>query len=228
MQKLKATLIALTCLLLVACQQDRAPNEAEQRQVDALQQSGLTLGEDYFLLKEPLPPAEGGKLSVREFFWYGCGHCYKVEQPVKHWLNQLPSQVVFEKVPASWKDSMVIHARAHYIADRLRAPGMLDGLFPAVMQVRKSEDLDEHKAAMQDYFARFYISSEEFEALWQDKQIDELVSRADRWQKQAGISGTPAIVIDGRFLVNNLALEDVTGIVKVADTMVRALLKAER
>lgn len=214
-------LILLTAIALPGCDVTRPEDKAA---IDAFANVGLKKNREYTVLKNPLPVDTANSVSVLEFFWYGCGHCYKIESAMQKWTGGLPSYVTFEKVPAMWDDAMELHARAHYIAEKLRAPGMQEALFPLIMQIRKSTDLDEHKAQIENFFARYYIAKDEFEKLWNDEEIINQVRRADDWQRQAKVSGTPAIVINGRFMVHNPSFEDVTHIVPAADKMVRALL----
>ena len=219
---IRATLI---CLLALCLSSSDSHNAEHKPAIEAFEKVGLIKGEHYIILKNPLPVDSIESLSVIEFFWYGCGHCLKIEEPLKQWLGSLPSRVKFEKMPAIWKDSMGLHARAHYIAASIDPQRMTKALFPLILQIRKSNDLDEHKRELQQFFARYYINDNEFETLWQDETILNNVERAAAWQKQAKVSGTPAIIIDGKYMVNNPALGDVTNIIPVADKMVRALLR---
>ena len=214
----------LITALLTACQQGAIQDPDEY---NALSKAGLKAGHDYTVIKQPLPVSEPGKIHIAEFFWYGCGHCFKVERPLQHWQASLPNNVSFEKIPASWKDTMTLHARAHYLAKKLAAPGMVEALFPTILQMKGNNDLDAHRAILQLFFAKHHINKEEFATLWNDETIDSQIERANQWQKQAKITGTPAIVIDGKYLINNNVLEDVSTIVSVADKMVRALLSVD-
>jgi len=209
---------------LSGCEMERPEDKPD---IAAFEKVGLVKGKQYIVLKNPLPVASDDTLSVIEFFWYGCGHCYKIEQPLKHWVKTLPDHVRFEKMPAVWKDSMEYHARAHYIAQSLGARGMTEALFPLILDMRKSTDLEEHKRNLQKFFGRYYVNEEEFETLWNNEAILANAERANAWQKQAKVSGTPAIIIAGKYMVNNPELGEVTNIIPVADKMVRALLSRE-
>src|SRR5437773_2580440 len=37
------------------------------------------VGKDYYALPIPQPVETGAKIELREFFWYGCPHCYALE-----------------------------------------------------------------------------------------------------------------------------------------------------
>jgi len=218
---LSLALILLFVIALPGCEVNRPEDKAA---INAFADAGLKRNKEYTVLKKPLPVDTTDSISVLEFFWYGCGHCYKIESTVQKWAGGLPSNVEFKKVPAIWDDAMELHARAHYMAEKLRAPGMEEALFPLIMQIRKNTDLNEHKAQIENFFARYYIKKDEFDNLWNDEEIIDKVRLADTWQRQGKVSGTPAIIINGRFMIHNPAFEDVAHIVPAADKMVRALL----
>ena len=42
-------------------------------------------GKDYTVVQNPGKVEVPGKIEVREFFWYGCGHCYSLEPYMQTW-----------------------------------------------------------------------------------------------------------------------------------------------
>ena len=54
----------------------------------------------YVELANPVPVAEPGKIEVVELFWYGCPHCYAFEPVINPWVEKLPSDVNFVRIPA--------------------------------------------------------------------------------------------------------------------------------
>ena len=57
-------------------------------------------GKEYVELKNPVPVAEPDKIEVVELFWYGCPHCYQFEPVINPWIEQLPDDVDFKRIPA--------------------------------------------------------------------------------------------------------------------------------
>ena len=57
-------------------------------------------GKDYIVLAAPLPTTTGKQIEVREFFWYGCPHCFEMERHVAAWLQKKPEDVEFVLTPA--------------------------------------------------------------------------------------------------------------------------------
>jgi thiol:disulfide interchange protein DsbA len=52
-----------------------------------------------------VPVAQPGKIEVVELFWYGCQHCFTLEPSLNAWIEKLPADVNFVRVPAIvWGD----------------------------------------------------------------------------------------------------------------------------
>ena len=58
-------------------------------------------GTDYTVIPKPIKVERPGKIEVREFFWYGCPHCFTLEPHMQTWLKQLPKDVRFVRTPAA-------------------------------------------------------------------------------------------------------------------------------
>ncbi len=68
-------------------------------------------GKEYVELKSPVPVSEPGKIEVVELFWYGCPHCYKFEPTINPWVEQLPDDVAFKRIPAMFGGVWNAHGR---------------------------------------------------------------------------------------------------------------------
>ena len=42
-------------------------------------------GKHYQVLSEPIATRDSKKIEIIEFFWFGCGHCYSLENQLKSW-----------------------------------------------------------------------------------------------------------------------------------------------
>ena len=81
---------------------------------------------NYTELKTPQPvEAQGGKIDVVEFFWYGCIHCYNLEPALESWVKKLPPDVQFRRVPAVFNPRWGHDAAIFYTFE---AMGLLDKL----------------------------------------------------------------------------------------------------
>jgi thiol:disulfide interchange protein DsbA len=71
---------------------------------EALAQATPTEGVHYVRLAEPAPAPAGGKIEVIEFFWYECPHCNAFEPALEAWLQKLPDDVLFRRVPVWFRE----------------------------------------------------------------------------------------------------------------------------
>lgn len=76
-------------------------------------------GKDYTVIANPGKVEVPGKIEVREFFWYGCPHCFKLEPHMQTWLKQIPSDVRFVRTPAAMNKVWEQGARTYYTSEAL-------------------------------------------------------------------------------------------------------------
>ena len=86
-------------------------------------------GVDYTELKQPIRTDNPSKIEVREFFWFGCPHCFKLETYVHKFAKNLPEGVEFLQTPAPLNKSWMNHAHAFYA---MQALGKIDVMLPAL------------------------------------------------------------------------------------------------
>ena len=57
-------------------------------------------GKHYQILPEPIATRDSKKIEVIEFFWFGCGHCYSLENQLNSWEKKLPAAVSYTHLRA--------------------------------------------------------------------------------------------------------------------------------
>ena len=72
----------------------------------------LVEGKDYQVVGEP--PEKAQKVSVIEFFSYGCPWCYQLEKPLQAWVKKNKQRIQFERVPVVFHPEWEIYAKAYY------------------------------------------------------------------------------------------------------------------
>ena len=82
--------------------------------------ANFVAGQDYIVVPTPVQVEVPGKIEVREFFWYGCGHCFKLEPHMQTWLKKLPKDVRFVRTPAAMNPVWEQAARAYYVSEALQ------------------------------------------------------------------------------------------------------------
>lgn len=156
-------------------------------------------GTDYDVLEQPGKVALPDKLEVREFFWFGCGHCFQLEAPLEEWAKKAPADVNFVRTPAPMNDRWVSHAHAFYVAESM---GKLDQITPALfnaLHVKKENIYTEEELAA--FFTGFGISEDDFNKRYNSFSVRTKVRQARTHAQQYGLRGVPALIVNGKYLV---------------------------
>lgn len=160
----------------------------------------LTAGKDYTLVKPPQPTDSGNKVEVMEFFWYGCPHCNNLQPPLEAWLKHLPADVEFRRIPAVFQESWVPLTKAYYTIETM---GLVDKL-----HLEMFATLHKQRVALKDDNAIFNwaaskgVDRKKFADTYNSFGINGRTKRSIELTRKYDIPGTPAVVIDGQYLIS--------------------------
>ena len=179
-RKLIAALISAPCLAPLAA-------AAQQR------------GQTYQELKPAQQVESANRIEVLEFFWYGCIHCYNLEPRIETWLKKLPQDVEFRRVPAVLSERWAHDAAIFYAFDAL---SLLDKLhrpfFDAIHRDRLRTD---NWQALSAWLQKQGVDPKKFEATVKSFGVQSKTRRAIRLTSDYKIDGTPAMAVQGRYIV---------------------------
>lgn len=151
----------------------------------------------YEQVQPPQPTTTKDKVEVVEMFWYGCPHCNALEPYVNRWLKRKPKNVEFVRIPAVFRPTWELHARAFYTAEIL---GVLDkthsAMFEAIHQQKRR--LNTEKELM-EFFAEHGVKNEDFKRVFHSFAVEAKVRRAKDLSQRYGISGVPSIIVNGKY-----------------------------
>ena len=173
-------------------------------------------GQHYQTLTPPVAVGRGSDVVVTEFFWYGCGHCYTFEPMLTAWGKQLPDDAVLQPSPAVWNDPMRMHAKAYYIAEVL---GVKETLHPVIfdaMHVQRKRLVS--RLELRDLFEDNGVDPAQFDKAFDSFGVDSQVRQADARARSAKISGTPSLMVAGKYLIETRAAGSQTNMLEIADT----------
>ena len=155
---------------------------------------------EYAMVEPPQPTNSGAKVEVLEFFFYGCPHCYNLQPALMSWAKTMPKDVEYRRVPTIFRDSWVPMARAFYA---MEAAGVLEmlhhDLFIAIHE-QHNEKLIGDKTAFLDWAANKGADRKKLEDAYDSFAVQTKTQRAVQMTKLYGITGTPSIVVDGKYL----------------------------
>ncbi|WP_373190349.1 thiol:disulfide interchange protein DsbA/DsbL [Halomonas sp.] len=179
----------------------------------------LIEGEHYEVLDNPLETqVEDGRIEVTEVFWYGCPHCYNLEEPLNAWVAEQPQDVAFQRMPATMGGAWNTHAFAFYAAQEL---GILDALhddfFHAIHeQGRRLTEVDDIAA----FFSDYGVSEEQAREALSSFAVKAKVNQAHARMRQMQLMGVPALVVDGRYLITPSSAGSLDNMPQVAGALV--------
>ena len=174
----------------------------------------------------PTQPTVGGgdKIEVAEFFWYGCGHCYEFEPYINRWAEDIPANVSFVRIPATWNPLVKLHAQLYYTEEVLVKSGKIEN----PEQFRESVFAEYHRrgnrmtseGAIQDIFARAGVSEEDFNAAWGSFEVNQKLRVAQDLARRYAISGVPAITVNGKYRTGKAETGTYPVLLEVIDELV--------
>lgn len=155
-------------------------------------------GKDYVELSVQ-DKIEGDNIIVREFFWYGCPHCYHLEPHVQAWEKTKADDVTFLRTPAPLNPIWEANARGYYAAQAL---GLADKSHSALMHAihEKNQRLFS-KNTLADFYASLGADKAAFKTHYTSPDVDKKIDLARSAAFRYKLTGVPAIVVQGRFVV---------------------------
>jgi thiol:disulfide interchange protein DsbA len=166
-------------------------------------------GKHYTAIKPSIiSKAAPGKIEVIEFFWYGCPHCYRLQEPWTKWLKLHEAEIEYKPQPAILGKSWEVMGKAHHAMILAGAfDEKLHADFFSAIHVNKLKiqtlEGDEPKALFEwvsgikgsDY-------AKKFKSEYMGVTMGAKIAKDRELQKAYKIEGTPTIVVAGKYSVN--------------------------
>lgn len=214
MRGLMRALVASLALLSLACSaKDKGPEYKE--------------GKEYKPVRTDAKPADPNRVTVEEFFWYGCQHCYHFEPVIVAWKARKPADVDFAQIPASLgRPEGTAHQKAFYaaealgISDKIHKP-LFDGIHQKRLPLFGQD-------ALRNFFnEQSGILPDLFDNTFNGFAVDGRVRRAEQMAKDYGVASVPTVVVGGKYQTNSTMAGDFPAVLKVVDHLIEKV-RAER
>ncbi len=180
--------------------------------------AAVEMGKDYKMLNPPQPTGSK-KIEVLEFFFYGCSHCFRLHTPLSAWEKTMPKDVELTYVPTIFRDSMEPMARTLYALESIGQFEKLHEPLYRAWNVDNKELFDE--AAIGDFMGRNGVDRAKFSAAYNSFSMQSKVTRAKQMVRSYGISGTPTLVVDGKYVITGLQPDDTIRVLKEVIVLAR-------
>lgn len=179
----------------------------------------------YETLVPAQPVQNTDKVEVIEFFWYGCPHCYHLEPALSAWLKTKPANVEFIRQPAVFSELWGKHAKAFFTAEALGVlekvhADFFDSIQNKKQQLTKEEDLAK-------FFVEHGVKEDEFHAAYNSFAVDAKMRQAEGMGARYGITGVPALIVNGKYRVTGPSAKSPENIVPVLNQLIQQESKAK-
>ncbi|HET7811014.1 MAG TPA: thiol:disulfide interchange protein DsbA/DsbL [Steroidobacteraceae bacterium] len=177
-----------------------------------------------------------GKVEVLEVFSYGCPHCDQFRATMKKLKAALPPNAQVAYLPAGWapQENWPTLQRAFITAQSLGvAEKAHDAMFDAIWKTGELAIMDlgtqrlKPQAAMPkiEDMARFYqrvtgVKAADFVAASKSFGVDLKIRQADSQIRAMQVTGTPTLVVNGKYRVNNENLKTNDAIIELVKYLV--------
>jgi thiol:disulfide interchange protein DsbA len=159
------------------------------------------LGKEYKEVREVQKPADPKRITIEEFFWYGCPHCFHLDPELTAWVAKKPADVDFSRIPNTLgRPEGEVHARAFYIAQALGIGEKIHKpLFDAIhVQHYPMSSLESIRALFVEVSG---IKPADFDNVSSSLVVDSNLNRAEVAARTYGITSVPQMVIGGKYVV---------------------------
>ena len=151
----------------------------------------------YVELANPVPVAKPGKIEVVELFWYGCPHCYAFEPVINPWVEKLPSDVNFVRIPAMFGGPWDAHGQLFLT---LEAMGVEHKVHNAVFEaIQKQGKRLTKPDEMADFVATQGVDKDKFLATFNSFAIQGQIKQAKELAQKYGVQGVPTLIVNGKY-----------------------------
>lgn len=169
-------------------------------------------GENYtsYPVAQPVstPP---GSVEVVEGFWYGCGHCYRLEPELEAWEKSKPDWIKLRRLPVIWNEVTREDARLYFAIESL---GLVDKLHAEVFRqihargkpftvIRGGRvDAAATEKAARDFLLANGVSAEDFARHYRTFSTENKLRQAENLSRRYLLDHTPMIVVHGKYLTD--------------------------
>ena len=193
--------------------------------VTAAGAADLVEGKDYVRLRNPQPVETGKKIEVIEFFSYGCPHCSDLEPILQAWIQKLPPDVQFRRVPVMFQQRWEALAKIYYTLDAL---GDETRLSPEVFKAVHVNGVPLYQdKAFFDWAASHGLDRTRVAEVYGSFAVSSKFNRAKALAQAYNIQSVPTIIVDGKFLTASDRVGTHAAMPPVLDALV-AKARAER
>ncbi|MEA9556889.1 thiol:disulfide interchange protein DsbA/DsbL [Xanthomonas nasturtii] len=178
-------------------------------------------GTDYVDIQAAQPYQQAaGKIEVAEVFGYVCPACNAFQPLIGPWKAGLPSDVHFVYVPAMFGGPWDDYARAFYAAETLGVQEKTHEALYKAIHVDQTLKGERGKDSVQDiaaFYAKYGVDQKTFIDTMSSFGVSAKTNRAKQFATRSQITGTPSLIVNGKYLVKGKSFPDM---LRIADHLI--------
>lgn len=184
-----------------------------------------TEGKHYVVLDIPVRTADPSKIEVTEVFSYQCSHCFQFEPILEAWKKKQAADVNLVQSHAMWSPQMEPMIRGYYTSIALKLKEQTHmAVFNALHLENKQLNTAEQWA---DFFSAYGVDKAKAISTYNSFGVTSQIKQAEARARGYKVTGTPEMVVEGKYLVNSRLTGGHDEMLKVVDFLV-AKTRAER
>ena len=176
-----------------------------------------------------VPSSDSEKISVVEYFSYGCVACKKFEAEISTWLDTKQDDVEFRREAVVFFEDWALLAKAYYVAieldvlDAIHMP-MFETLHVKKLPMKNREDIE------QLFLEKANIDAEVFRETYndEDQTILNRILEVHETARLMSIKNTPTVVVHDKYLVNTRTAQSRARIFRVVNHLVEKVRNETR
>jgi thiol:disulfide interchange protein DsbA len=154
-------------------------------------------GKQYVALDPAVAVSVPGKIEVVELFWYGCPHCYQFEPILEPWVEKLPEDVNFVRIPAMFGGVWNVHGQMFLALESMGVePKVHAAVFEAIHKDGKKLSTPEEMA---EFLVTQGVDQDAFLKTYNSFGVKAQVEKAKKLAAAYQISGVPVLVVNGKY-----------------------------
>ena len=157
------------------------------------------VGVHYKMVQPAQPTNNADKVEVVEVFGYLCSHCNNFQPFIDSWSERQPESVDYLRMPVVFQRAWGPFARFYYATEALGILGQAHpAIFKAIHTDRQRLRSDEDLAG---FVSQFGVSAEDYQRAARSFAVDTKMRRAVTMAQRYGVTGTPSVIVNGKYLV---------------------------
>ena len=172
----------------------------------------------YVEISPAQPTQSKGQIEVLEVFWYGCPHCYDFEPFIDKWLETKPEDVVFRRMPGIFRKDWIPHAKAYFTAEKLNILNRIHSSLFTAIHVKRAQINDDR--SIKKFFLDSGVDKQKFKKIYESDEVDTKVKQAYVMGQRYKITGVPAVILNGKYMVSGSTAGSFENVTKIIDQLI--------